>query len=232
MTHGRPRLRTLVPAGMDKGKGGKYLILPPGYKEHVPSGYIPMPSATYQSYALLRSNLKSSSDADIATAVAYRQTDQGLPAFAGSASAGYAIHRRHRCSLRRHYSPMTCASLSRSIAWSRWSLGWTVNRAMIDPLKSIGIEKGKPFNPDAANQDILKRSALEAHAWFQPLYEAAFIPPFNEGTHWALPVSPDLQRPSRQTMLTWTAIPSTPEVSPTRGPSSAPSILEQASTIS
>jgi hypothetical protein len=59
------------PAGVDKGKGGKYLILPPGYKEHVPSGYIPMPSPTYQSYALLRSNLKSSSDADIANAVAY-----------------------------------------------------------------------------------------------------------------------------------------------------------------
>ena len=28
---------------------------------------------------------------------------------------------------------------------------------MIDLLKSIGIEKGKPFNPDAKTQDILKR---------------------------------------------------------------------------
>ena len=27
------------PAGVDKGKGGKYLILPPGYKEPVPEGY-------------------------------------------------------------------------------------------------------------------------------------------------------------------------------------------------
>ncbi len=59
------------PAGVDKGKGGKYLILPPGYNDKVPTGYIPMQSATYQSYALLRSNLKSSSDADIASAVAY-----------------------------------------------------------------------------------------------------------------------------------------------------------------
>jgi hypothetical protein len=32
------------PAGVDKGKGGKYLILPPGYKEPVPEGYIAMPS--------------------------------------------------------------------------------------------------------------------------------------------------------------------------------------------
>src|SRR5271155_5859441 len=47
------------PAGVDKGKGGKYLILPPGHKDQVPDGYIPMPSETYQSYGLLRSNLKS-----------------------------------------------------------------------------------------------------------------------------------------------------------------------------
>ena len=59
------------PAGVDKGKGGKYLILPPDYKEKVPEGYIPMPSATYAGYALLRSNLKSGSDADIAKAAAY-----------------------------------------------------------------------------------------------------------------------------------------------------------------
>jgi len=30
-------------AGVDKGKGGKYLILPPGYKDKTPDGYIPMP---------------------------------------------------------------------------------------------------------------------------------------------------------------------------------------------
>ena len=32
------------PAGVDKGKGGKYLILPPDYKDKVPADYIPMPS--------------------------------------------------------------------------------------------------------------------------------------------------------------------------------------------
>jgi hypothetical protein len=59
------------PAGVDKGKGGKYLILPPGYKEKAPNGYIPLPSRTFSGFALLRSNLKSGSDADIAKAVAY-----------------------------------------------------------------------------------------------------------------------------------------------------------------
>ena len=28
------------PAGLDKGEGGKYLFLPPGYKDSVPDGYL------------------------------------------------------------------------------------------------------------------------------------------------------------------------------------------------
>ena len=40
-------LEDVGPAGVDKGKGGKYLILPPGYKDQVPEGYIAVPSGTY-----------------------------------------------------------------------------------------------------------------------------------------------------------------------------------------
>ena len=63
---------------------------------------------------------------------------------------------------------------------------------MIDPLKTIGIEKGKPFKPDAKTQKILNDAAREAHAWLDLKYEGVFSPPFNEGTHWALPATPDV----------------------------------------
>ena len=60
------------PAGVDKGKGGKFLILPPGYKDKViPKGYIALFSETYGGFALLRSILRGETDADIAKAVAY-----------------------------------------------------------------------------------------------------------------------------------------------------------------
>ena len=59
------------PSGADQGKGGKYLILPPGYTDRIPDGYIPLKSDTYGGYALLRSNLASHSDADISKSVAY-----------------------------------------------------------------------------------------------------------------------------------------------------------------
>src|SRR5690348_8509337 len=58
-------LEDVGPAGVDKGEGGKYLILPPGYKDKLPTGYIPLASDTYEGYALLRSIPKSGSDADV-----------------------------------------------------------------------------------------------------------------------------------------------------------------------
>jgi hypothetical protein len=64
-------LEDVGPAGVDKGQGGKYFILPPGYKDRVPEGYIPMQSDMYEGYALLRSIPKSGSEADVAKAVAY-----------------------------------------------------------------------------------------------------------------------------------------------------------------
>jgi hypothetical protein len=181
------------PAGVDKGKGGKYLILPPGYKEKVPSGYIPMASETYQSYALLRSNLKSSGDADIADAVTY-----------GKRIKVYPLSQAHHPPDTQFidaidvvfdatipYDLRFFQSLDRVVQIEPWL---TRDKVMIDQLKSIGIEKGKPFNPDATTRDILNRAVLEAHAWFQSHYEAAFIPPFNEGTHWTFPVSMELAK--------------------------------------
>ena len=57
-------LEDVGPAGADKGKGGKYLIVPPDYRSNLPAGYIVLGSSTHQGYALLRSILKSNSAAD------------------------------------------------------------------------------------------------------------------------------------------------------------------------
>ena len=64
-------LEDVGPAGVDNGRGGRYLILPPGYSKPVPDGQIPLASQTYQGYALLRSILTSGSDADFVKALDY-----------------------------------------------------------------------------------------------------------------------------------------------------------------
>lgn len=57
------------PEGEDKGKGGKYLILPPGYKDAVPQGYIPVRFNTYNGYSILRAIPVTTSEADVAKAL-------------------------------------------------------------------------------------------------------------------------------------------------------------------
>jgi hypothetical protein len=61
-------LEDVGPAGIDKGKGGKFLITPPGYAEKPADGYVALPSQTYRGFVILRSNFKSHSDADIQAA--------------------------------------------------------------------------------------------------------------------------------------------------------------------
>jgi hypothetical protein len=42
------------PAGLDKGKGGRYLLLPPGYEGDLPEGYFVIESPTFGNWFLLR----------------------------------------------------------------------------------------------------------------------------------------------------------------------------------
>src|SRR3974390_1926952 len=43
------------PSGLDKGAGGKYLFLPPGYKDPIPDGYFPIQSSSYRIVLAFRS---------------------------------------------------------------------------------------------------------------------------------------------------------------------------------
>ena len=59
------------------------------------------------------------------------------------------------------------------------------DKAMIDPLKRVGIERGQPFAPDAKTKAIFADAILEAGAWFEARYN--IIPPFYEGKRWFFP---------------------------------------------
>jgi hypothetical protein len=65
------------------------------------------------------------------------------------------------------------------------------DRAMIDVLRSLGIEKGKPFNTDAKTKAALETGAREAQAWLESRYDTV-LPPFYAGGRWLLPALPEL----------------------------------------
>jgi hypothetical protein len=184
-------LEDVGPAGVDKGQGGKYLVLPPGYKENVPPGYIPLPSDTYQGYALLRSIPKSGSEGDVAKAVAYGKRIKLYPLsqankppatiFIDVADVVYDSTIP--------YDLRFFESLNRVVQAEPWL---ERDKAMIDQLASIGIVKGKSFNPNPRTTELLNDAAREAHDWLVARYEASLSSPYYEGGHWARPGSREL----------------------------------------
>lgn len=184
-------IEDIGPAGVDKGKGGKYLILPPNYKEAIPLGYIPMPSSTYTGYAILRSNLTDGSPNDIKRAVDYGKKVKIYPLSEADNPPETTFVDLINVSFSNTipYDLHFFEILNQFIQREPWL---TRDLAMIDQLKTIGIEKGKTFQADTRKQEILNAAIKDAHSWIDSKYEKIFTPPFYEGTNWALPASQDV----------------------------------------
>ncbi|WP_460726836.1 DUF1254 domain-containing protein [Lysobacter rhizosphaerae] len=186
-------LEDVGPAGVDKGKGGKYLILPPDHKDPVPAGYIALPSGNYQGYALLRSILKSGSKEDVAKAVAYARRIKLYPlsqaANPPSTTFVDAIGSVFDATI--PYDRRFFESLNRMVQAEPWLAR---DRAMIDLARSVGIEKGKPYKPDAQVLATLDEAAQEARSWMESHYVTLFSPPYYDGAQWAVPMQPELAK--------------------------------------
>jgi hypothetical protein len=178
------------PSGADAGKGGRYLILPPGYQDAVPNGYIPLQFDTYGGYALLRSNLKSHSEEDIAKSVAYgkRLKVYPLSAAANPPETIFTDAKDVVFDSTIRYDISFFASLNRIIQNEPWL---ERDRAMIDQLRSLGIEKDKPFNPDEPTSKALVEGIEEARDLLEARYDAG-LAPFFEGGRWTVPALPGL----------------------------------------
>jgi hypothetical protein len=142
--------------GPDAGKGGKFLLLPPGYTGSVPEGFYVYRSATNNVFVFLRSFYQDPKN--LIPAVALIEQSKIYP-LNGKESA----------------KPMTFPDASgvpanmlpRSDASAFEQLKWLLDgegKNLADPdelgmLASIGIVKGKPFTPDADTRVILDRAA-------------------------------------------------------------------------
>jgi hypothetical protein len=176
--------------GIDKGAGVKFLIVPPSHSDAIPAGYTALRPTTFGSYALLRSNLASHGDADVAKSVAYGKRLKVYPlsqaanppatTFTDAADVVFDSTIRYDASF--------FNSLDHIVQSEPWL---PRDRAMIDPLRSIGIEKGKPFDPDARTKAALEAGAHEAHAWLEAKYDAG-LPPFYDSGRWTVPALPEL----------------------------------------
>ena len=157
------------PIGVDKGEGAKILLTPPGYEGEVPEEYIEVKSTSYILDFAFRA----------------------IPSPEGSEEDAYALSR----AIRMYYlselpdPPPTKFVDPLNKQWSslprydeRWfkDLHTIINegparerdKVMMGMLKTIGIEQGKPYNPDEKTKKIFRQAAIDAYYYMLEGYIA------------------------------------------------------------
>ena len=178
--------------GVDKGKGVKLVFVPPGYEGSIPAGFQAIHPGTYGGYALVRSNLKSHAPEDVAASVAYAKRVRVYPLSqaANPPETVFTDVQNVDFDSTIRYDDSFFDNLNRVVQAEPWL---DRDRAMIDALATLGIEKGKPYEPTAEMRQALAAGAREAQQYLSARYDAG-MPAFYEGTHWMYPAHPDLVR--------------------------------------
>jgi len=177
--------------GYDKGKGGKFVVLPPGYTDKLPDGFIPLRSEVYGGYMLFRSNLASHGDADVQASIDYGKKLKIYPlsAAANPPETVFSDVKDVLFDSTIRWDASFFDNLNRVVQEEPWI---SRDRVMIDQLKSIGIEKGKPFEPDRHTKSLLTKGIKEAETLLEAKYDAGLPPFFSEKSRWTFPAYPDL----------------------------------------
>ena len=177
--------------GIDKGKGGKFLVLPPGYKDKAPVGYYALQSDTFNGYMLFRSNFNSHSDTDVQKSIAYgkRMRVHPLARAANPPATVFIDVKDADFDSTIRYDESFFENLNRIVQAEPWI---DRDRVMIDALKSLGIEKGKPFNPSESMKALMNSAVKEAGAWLEAKYDAGLPPFFSEKSRWTFPAPPEV----------------------------------------
>ena len=144
-------LTDIGPLGPDKGQGGKYLFLPPGYQGDVPDGYFTVQSTSYHVMMLVRTSIANGIEA---AAKNVRDNMKVYPLSKASnppemefiSGTGKEFNTIHANDFE-FYEELNAIIQKEPLD-------------LLDPetrglFASIGIEKGKPFAPDERMKKIL-----------------------------------------------------------------------------
>jgi hypothetical protein len=169
--------------GPDRGKGGKYLLLPPDYEGEAPEGYFTAKSPSWVNWVILRGFL-----VDGKPDAAAKMWREQLKVYPLSQAANPPTMEFFNAS----------ESVTNTIHANNFEfyeeLHTVIDREPIDLLDpemrglfaSIGIQKGKPFAPDARMKKILTDAVAVANATARALfwYERNPSEFLYEGSYW------------------------------------------------
>lgn len=175
--------------GTDQGNGGHYLILPPDYKDIVPSQYTIVCTPNFQGYALLRCIPKTDKDVDFARAIIYMEQIKLYPLSSTEIhmSTQYVDLTDKYFDAAIQYDIAFFESLNRVVQQEPWL---ERDLLMVDILKETGIIKGKSFFPDSKMKVILQEAVNDAKEFLDMQYDS--YTPFFINSKWFFPAEQDL----------------------------------------
>ncbi|HEU5181969.1 MAG TPA: DUF1254 domain-containing protein [Candidatus Polarisedimenticolia bacterium] len=154
------------PTGDDAGQGGKYLFLPPGYDQEVPEGYLVVPSTTYFVHVALRPIIAQGGKLEDAVVTSKTLKVYPLVQAANPETRYVDAYPKPWKTL-----PVYDVTFFRDLAQVvKDEPAQEKDAAMLGLLASIGIEKGKPFDPTGETARGFDQAAREAYAAMQDYF--------------------------------------------------------------
>lgn len=147
--------------GPDKGQGGKFLLVPPGYQGDIPEGYFVYHTKTYGHLVFWRGFIKDGSTKSAVEAIKkyariYNLKDADNPPPMTFINASGKHFNTIGANTFKFYEDINnIVQYEPNDAFSPVILG---------QLAALGIEKGKAFNPDARMKKILTEAAAVGNA--------------------------------------------------------------------
>jgi hypothetical protein len=182
-------LADLGVVGPDQGKGGKYLVLPPGHENIEPNGHFVVSSPSRVVFGGVRL-LGEDKEKAIAELVPGIKTYGWSPTVAGAPTPV-----RHAGD--KKWSQMPPRGMAYWQSLNEFIQSEPVmerDRLILAQLRFLGIEKGKPFKPDKRQKTILEQAAVVGELMAKAnTSDKRVEPPFWPRTQWkhALVVSVD-----------------------------------------
>jgi hypothetical protein len=165
--------------GPDKGEGGKYLLLPPGYKGDVPEGYFVVQPSTFSVWVPWRTFLVNGDPKPGVDMVKKFTKIYPLSQAANPPALNFVnVSGRDFCTV----APADYAFWEYLNQVVQEEPTESVDPVTLGFYASIGIQKGKPFAPDARMKKILTEAAAVGDAtarainYHMRLKEAFFYP--------------------------------------------------------
>jgi hypothetical protein len=167
--------------GPDKGEGGKYLFLPPGYKEDVPQGYFVVRSSSYRIWPMMRGFGELGTGEQAVRW--FKERLKIYPLATGPRNSNAVNASGMGINTLPPEDGSVFKMLNEIIQHEPTEL---FNPELLGRLATLGIEKGKPFKPDARMKNIFEQAAKQGAAMCRALVYASRDPEiyFWPDRHW------------------------------------------------